>query len=102
MALTEAAIRNAKPGTKFRKRLDAGDLCLLITQKGGCWWRLDVRYAGARESLSLGDYPEVSGHQPAQDVGAVDDPHQPLGGVHHGDELLLTAQHGDQRLSQRG
>lgn len=59
MALTETAIRNAKPQAKPRKLSDGGGMYLLLTPKGGRWWRLDFRFGGRRKTLSLGTYPEI-------------------------------------------
>jgi integrase len=59
MALTETAIRNAKPQPKPRKLADTGGLYLLLTPKGSRWWRLDYRFTGKRKTLSMGVYPDV-------------------------------------------
>lgn len=59
MALTETAIRNAKPARKARKIADAGGLYLLLSPQGGRWWRLDYRHGGKRNTLSMGVYPAV-------------------------------------------
>ncbi len=59
MSLTDSAIRNAKPGEKQRKMADEKGLYLLITPKGGKWWRLDYRFSGKRKTLSMGTYPDV-------------------------------------------
>lgn len=59
MALTDTAIRNAKPGAKPIKLFDEGGLFLLISPTGGKWWRFKYRYAGKENSLSLGTYPAV-------------------------------------------
>ncbi len=59
MPLTDVAIRKAKdPG----KLTDGGGLYLLITAKGGKWWRMDYRrpVTGKRNTLSLGTYPATS------------------------------------------
>ncbi len=60
MALTDTAIRNAKPGTKPIKLFDSLGLFLLIAPAGGKWWRLKYRFGGKEKLLSLGTYPEVS------------------------------------------
>jgi integrase len=60
MPLTDSAIRNAKPKEKNYKLTDGGGLYLLVTPKGGKWWRLDYRYNGKRKTLSMGVYPDVS------------------------------------------
>ena len=60
MPLTATAIRNARPGEKPAKLTDGKGLYLLVTPKGGKWWRLDYRFHGKRKTLSMGTYPEVS------------------------------------------
>ncbi|MCU7873587.1 MAG: tyrosine-type recombinase/integrase [Candidatus Thiodiazotropha sp. (ex Lucinoma borealis)] len=60
MPLTDSAIRNAKPKEKNYKLADGGGLYLLVTTKGGKWWRLDYRFNGKRKTLSMGVYPDVS------------------------------------------
>ena len=59
MALTDTAVRNAKPGTKPFKLFDGGGLYLLVHSSGGRWWRLKYRHGGKEKLLSLGTYPEV-------------------------------------------
>jgi len=59
MALTDSAIRTAKPQAKPYKLADGGGLFLLVTAKGGKWWRLKYRAGGKEKLLSLGTYPEV-------------------------------------------
>ena len=60
MALTDTAIRNAKPSDKPQKLFDGGGLFLLVMPNGGKWWRLKYRYAQKEKLLSLGTYPEIS------------------------------------------
>lgn len=60
MALTDTAIRNAKPGAKPIKLFDSLGLFLLIAPAGGKWWRLKYRFGGKEKLLSLGTYPEIS------------------------------------------
>lgn len=60
MALTDTAIRNAKPGTKPKKIFDERGLFLLVQPSGGKLWRLKYRYLGKEKKLSLGRYPDVS------------------------------------------
>jgi len=60
MALTDTAIRNAKPKDKPYKMADAGGLLVLIQPSGAKWWRLRYRFGGKEKMLSLGVYPEVS------------------------------------------
>jgi integrase len=67
MPLTDAAIRNSKPGitpagratTKPYKMGDTGGLYLEVTPTGAKWWRLKYRYGGKERRISLGVYPEV-------------------------------------------
>lgn len=59
MALTDTAIRNAKPADKATKLADGGGLYLLLTTNGSKWWRLDYRFAGKRKTLSMGVYPDT-------------------------------------------
>lgn len=60
MALTDVAIRNAKPTAKPYKLGDSGGLFLLVTPAGGKLWRLKFRVAGKEKLLSLGGWPDVS------------------------------------------
>ena len=60
MALTDTAIRNAKPREREFKLADAGGLYLLITPPGGKLWRLKFRSDGRERKLAIGSYPEIS------------------------------------------
>jgi len=60
MLMTDPAINNAKAGEKPRKISDEKGLYLLVTVKGGKWWRFDYRHNGKRETLSMGVYPDVT------------------------------------------
>jgi integrase len=60
MALTNTAIRNAKPAQKPIKLTDERGLYLLLKPNGSRWWRFDYRYGGKRKTLSMGVYPDVS------------------------------------------
>ena len=60
MALTDTAIRNAKPRDREYKLADAGGLYLLVTPAGGKHWRLKFRIDGREKKLALGSYPEIS------------------------------------------
>lgn len=55
--LTDATLRNAKPGSKDRRLNDGSGLYLLIKPNGGVWWRFDYSIEGKRKTLSLGTYP---------------------------------------------
>lgn len=59
MALTDVAIRNAKPGAKATKLADGGGMFLLVTPAGGKLWRLKYRVDGREKLLAIGAYPEV-------------------------------------------
>lgn len=60
MALTDTAIRNAKPRPKAYKLGDAMGLFLLVQPSGGKLWRLKYRIDGREKKLGFGTYPEVS------------------------------------------
>lgn len=60
MALTDVAIRNAKPREKPYKMGDAFGLFLLIQPSGGKLWRLKYRIEGREKKLGLGTYPDVT------------------------------------------
>jgi len=60
MALTEIAIKRAKPGAKPIKLADEKGMFLLLQPSGGKLWRLKYRFAGKEKKLSLGRYPDVS------------------------------------------
>jgi integrase len=57
MALTDTAIRNAKPKDRPYKMGDALGLFLLVQPSGGKLWRLKYRLAGKEKKLGLGTYP---------------------------------------------
>ena len=59
MPLTDAEVRNAKPGDKVQYLFDTGGLYLQINPKGTRWWRFKYRFEGKSKLLSLGVYPEV-------------------------------------------
>lgn len=59
MALTDTAIKAAKPGVKAVKMSDSDGLYLLVQPSGGKWWRFDYRFDGKRKTLSMGVYPDV-------------------------------------------
>ncbi|MBL8225228.1 MAG: tyrosine-type recombinase/integrase [Chromatiales bacterium] len=59
MALSEVAIRSAKPGAKPYKLFDERGLFLLVAGANR-WWRFKYRYQGREKLLSLGVYPDVS------------------------------------------
>jgi integrase len=59
MALNDVKVRNAKLGEKQTKLFDGDGLFLLVTPKGGKWWRFKYRLDGKEKLLALGTYPEV-------------------------------------------
>jgi integrase len=59
MALTEVAVRSAKPSAKDTKLFDGRGLYLLVCANGSKLWRLKYRFAGREKLLSLGPYPDV-------------------------------------------
>lgn len=60
MALSDSAIRNAKPGEKPYKLFDGGGLFLLINPPGGKLWRLKYRFGAKEKLLAIGIYPDIS------------------------------------------
>ena len=60
MALSDIAVRGAKPAAKPCKLSDSGGLYLYVTTTGGKLWRFDYRFGGKRKTLSFGAYPDVS------------------------------------------
>lgn len=60
MALSDVAVRNAKPREKEYKLSDSGGLYLLITPAGGKLWRVKFRVDGREKKLALGAYPEIN------------------------------------------
>ena len=58
--LTATAVRNAGAAAKSYKLADGGGLYLFVNTKGARYWRYDYRFAGARKTLALGVYQEVS------------------------------------------
>jgi len=60
MALTDTAVRNAKPREKQYKITDGRGLFLLIAPGGGKWWRFRYRFDGKTKEISLGVYPDIT------------------------------------------
>src|SRR3546814_69595 len=60
MALTDTAIRKAKPKDKPYKVSDSGGLYLLVNPVGSKLWRIKYRLHGVERKLSLGAYPAIS------------------------------------------
>lgn len=59
MPLSDAAVRNTKPGEKAQKLADGGGLFLLVTTSGSKLWRLKYRFDGKEKLLSFGAYPDT-------------------------------------------
>ena len=60
MALTDTAVRQAKPTQKLFKLSDAGGLQLWVFPNGSKRWRLAYRFGGKQQLLAPGVYPAVS------------------------------------------
>lgn len=60
MALTDTAIRNAKPKDKPYKVADSQGLYLLVNPRGSKLWRVKYRMNGVERKLALGSYPEIT------------------------------------------
>lgn len=59
MALTDTALRNAKPREKAYKLYDEKGLFLIVNPNGGMWWRFKYYFEDKEKTLSLGTYPEI-------------------------------------------
>jgi len=72
MALTDTAIRNAKPAERDYKLADSGGLFVLVTPAGGKLWRLKFRIDGKERKLnaSIGRLP-IGEIEPADVLAAV-------------------------------
>ena len=58
--LQDVKLRNAKAAEKAYKIHDNRGLFIIVTARGGRWWRLKYRFAGKEKTISLGIYPDVS------------------------------------------
>ena len=57
----DATLRAIKPGDSRRRLSDGDNLYLLLFVGGGAHgWRVDYRFHGKRNTLSLGTYPDTS------------------------------------------
>ena len=56
MKLSDSKVRNLKPKERQYKVFDSHGLFLIVSPKGGKWWRYRVRQAGKEKTLSLGTY----------------------------------------------
>lgn len=59
MALTDTAIRLARPRERAYKLPDGRGLCLLVQPNGSKWWRYRYRFERVPKMLSMGIYPDV-------------------------------------------
>jgi integrase len=60
MALTDTALKAAKPRDAAYKLFDEKGLFLLVSRTGGRLWRFKYRLGGKEKLISLGAYPDVS------------------------------------------
>jgi len=58
--LTDTEIKKAKPKDKQYKLFDGGGLYLLVTKNGKKRWVIDYSFNKKRNSLGLGNYPDVT------------------------------------------
>jgi integrase len=67
VALTDTAIRKAKPAEREYKLADSGGLYLLVTPAGGRLWRFKYRVHGARKARDAARSSGSAGNDPAAD-----------------------------------
>ena len=60
MALTDRAIRGARPGKALTKLSDGGGLQLWVMPDGAKRWRLAYRHNSKQKTLALGVFPTIS------------------------------------------
>ena len=60
MALTDSAIKAAKPKEKLYRLPDSNGLCLEVTTTGSKFWRYRYRFNNKAKMLALGAYPAVT------------------------------------------
>ncbi|PRP71974.1 hypothetical protein BUE93_03510 [Chromobacterium amazonense] len=70
MALTEIAIKNAKPKDKTYHLVDGSSLYLEVTPTGGKRWLLRYRFNGKPGKLALGKYPTVGSAEAREKAAA--------------------------------
>ena len=70
MALSDIQARNAKAKAKDYKLFDGDGLFLMVTAKGGRYWRFKYRFGQKEKLLALGTYPERSLSDARQDRDA--------------------------------
>ncbi len=59
-ALTESIAAQVKPTSKIQKLFDGGGMYLMVHPNGSKYWRLNYRFCGKQNTLSLGKYPDVN------------------------------------------
>jgi integrase len=59
MALTDTAVRNAKPAEMPYKLADEKGLYLLVSSTGK-YWRMNYRFGGKQKTLAIGVYPTIT------------------------------------------
>ena len=59
MALSEVAVRTAKPRAAQYKLHDDGGLFVIVRPSGGKLWRLKYRHLGREQLLTIGVYADV-------------------------------------------
>ena len=60
MALTDTAVKKAKPGPKPAKLSDGKGMYLLVNPNGSKLWRWKYRVLGKEKVMALGAYPDTS------------------------------------------
>ncbi|MEO8857800.1 MAG: Arm DNA-binding domain-containing protein, partial [Burkholderiaceae bacterium] len=60
MALTDTAVKKAKPGPKPVKLGDGRGMYLLVNPNGSKLWRWKFRVLGKEKVMALGSYPDTS------------------------------------------
>lgn len=58
--LSDARVRNLRPGERAAKHFDGGGLFLLVQPSGAKLWRMAYRVAGRPQTATFGAYPEVT------------------------------------------
>jgi hypothetical protein len=58
-ALTDTALRSAKPRAESYKMFDGGSLFVLVKPNGSMLWRYKFKLGGREKLLTLGQYPAV-------------------------------------------
>jgi integrase len=97
MALTNAKIQNAKPGSKAFKLHDSGGLFLLVRQSGAKLWRYKYRIAKKENVFAIGEFhpDKRAGHLSLEAARKVRDEARELvrKGIHPSHARQETVQH---------